>query len=162
MYYEGEGVVQDRGRAAELYQRACEGGDSQACSDLGFSYARGAGVTKDPARARKLYERACDSGVAPGCYNLYEREGVPEDFTLAAEVYEHRCENKDATGCYNLGYMHSEGQVAGPDALDFLRGRSNLAFVQSRAPTQARIVHRKTGHRRRPLGSPATSCFTVA
>ena len=163
-YYEGEGVAQDRARAAEFYEIACEGGDAMGCSDLGFSYARGEGVPKDLTRAMNLYERACDSGVAPaGCYNLYEGEGVPEDFTRAAEVYEQRCDGTDPTGCYNLGYMHSAGQVAGPDALDFLRGRSNLAFRRSVRQGVRRDLARAAEFFQRACdGGIASGCYQFA
>ena len=163
-YYEGEGVAQDRGRAAELYEIACEGGDAMGCSDLGFSYARGEGVPKDPTRAMNLYERACDSGIAPaGCFNLYEGEGVPEDFTRAAEVYERRCDDTDPTGCYNLGYMHFVGQVTGPDALDFLRGRSNLAFRRSVRQGVRRDLARAAEFFQRACdGGIASGCYQFA
>ena len=164
LYYEGEGVARDRRRAAELYEIACEGGDAAGCGDLGFSYARGEGVPKDLTRAKKLYERACESGVAPaGCYNLYEGEGVPEDFTRAAEVYEHRCENEDATGCYNLGYMYDFGQVARPDALDFVRGRVNLAFLQSeREGVRRDPVRAAEFYQRACDGGVASGCYQFA
>ena len=163
-YYEGEGVAQDRVRAAELYEIACEGGDAMGCSDLGFSYARGEGVPKDLARAMKLYERACDSGFAPaGCFNLYEGEGVPEDFTRAAEVYEQRCDDTDPTGCYNLGYMHFVGQVAGPDALDFVRGRVNLGFLESEGEGARRDPVRAAEFYQRACdGGLASGCFQFA
>ena len=163
-YYEGEGVAQDRVRAAEIYKIACEGGDAAACSDLGFSYARGEGVPKDPTRAMKLYERACDSGFAPaGCFNLYEGEGVPDDFTRAAEVYEQRCDDTDPTGCYNLGYMHFVGQVVGPDALDFVRGRVNLGFLDSEGEGARRDPVRAAEFYQRACdGGIASGCFQFA
>ena len=163
-YYEGEGVAQDRVRAAEIYEIACEGGDAAACSDLGFSYARGEGVPKDLTRAMKLYECACDSGFAPaGCFNLYEGEGVPEDFPRAAEVYEQRCDDTDPAGCYNLGYMHFVGQVAGPDALDFVRGRVNLGFLESEGEGARRDPVRAAEFYQRACdGGLASGCFQFA
>ena len=163
-YYEGEGVAQNRARAAELYEIACEGGDAMGCSDLGFSYARGEGVPKDLTRAMKLYERACDSGFAPaGCFNLYEGQGVPDDFTRAAEVYEQRCDDTDPTGCYNLGYMHFVGQVAGPDALDFVRGRVNLGFLESEGEGVRRDPVRAAEFYQRACdGGIASGCFQFA
>ena len=35
MYRQGRGVTQDLGRAAELYEKACDGGYAEACSKLG-------------------------------------------------------------------------------------------------------------------------------
>ena len=164
LYCEGEGVAQNRARAAEFYEIACEGGDTMGCSDLGFSYARGEGAPKDLTRAMNLYERACDSGVAPaGCYNLYEGEGVPEDFTRAAEVYEQRCDDTDATGCFNLGYMHFVGQVAGPDALDFVRGRVNLGFLESEGEgARQDPVRAAEFYQRACDGGIASGCFQFA
>ncbi|MBI1339496.1 TIR domain-containing protein, partial [bacterium] len=59
LYKNGQGVAQDFGRARELYQRACDGGEvAGGCFNLGLMYANGQGVAQDFSRARALYQKA--------------------------------------------------------------------------------------------------------
>ena len=90
-------------QAAELYHRACEGGDAQACNNLGASYADGAGVVKDLSRAIDLYRRACDAQNEYGCRNLatkYEYgSGVAKDLSRALTLYRTACDLKHEGAC---------------------------------------------------------------
>ncbi len=70
MYHDGEGVVKDLNRAADLFKRACDAGGSIGCLDLGTMYRRGEGVPKDRNRAADLFKKACEAGVNRGCENL--------------------------------------------------------------------------------------------
>jgi TPR repeat protein len=67
MYERGEGVARDDTRAAQLYQKACDGGYARGCFEFGRSYAAGRGVAKDEAFARQLFQKACDGGDMGGC-----------------------------------------------------------------------------------------------
>ena len=60
----------DYQKAAQLYQKACDGGDAGGCYNLGVLYADGQGVNQDYQKAAQLYQKTCDSGNAEGCYNL--------------------------------------------------------------------------------------------
>jgi hypothetical protein len=62
--------LEDDGRAALFYMKACDAGVAQDCNALGFLYESGRGVAKDEAKAAQLYEKACDGGSAKGCSNL--------------------------------------------------------------------------------------------
>jgi len=62
MYQLGESVAQDFERAVFVFQRGCEGGLPEACTNLAFMYETGSGVTQDPARAFGLYQAACEGG----------------------------------------------------------------------------------------------------
>jgi hypothetical protein len=57
-------------RSADLWLRACDGGDVTACVELGKVYAAGRGVRVDRERAAALYKRACDAGFQMGCDGL--------------------------------------------------------------------------------------------
>jgi hypothetical protein len=57
-------------RSADLWLRACDGGDYTACAELGKLYAAGRGVRADHERASILYRRACDAGLTMGCDGL--------------------------------------------------------------------------------------------
>jgi TPR repeat protein len=112
VYYLGELVAQDAGRAAALYQRACEGG--KGCVNLGFFYERGLGVDQDFARAAALYRGACAGGDLAGCKNLgvllTEGRGVPADLPGARALYRQVCDAGDAEGCNALGHMLLQGK----------------------------------------------------
>ncbi len=56
--------------AAKLYKKACDGGESSGCINLGIMYDKGKGVKQDYLTAAKLYKKACNGGDAFGCYNL--------------------------------------------------------------------------------------------
>src|SRR5512135_2388674 len=51
LYEKGGGGTIDYRRAADLYQRACVGGNATACDNLGFMYFTAKGVTVDDRRA---------------------------------------------------------------------------------------------------------------
>ena len=56
--------TRDEEEAARLYQKACDGGSSYGCSNLGFMYEHGkGGLAVDEVKAVGLYRPACDAGV---------------------------------------------------------------------------------------------------
>ncbi|MCI6564383.1 tetratricopeptide repeat protein, partial [Campylobacter sp.] len=57
-------------KAAELYKKACDGGNMSGCFNLGIMYANGNGVEKDLGKAVELFKKACDGGNMRGCHNL--------------------------------------------------------------------------------------------
>jgi hypothetical protein len=57
----------DDRRAAELYTKSCDGGDAEACYELGVLYDEAKGVAFDPARSAELFRKACDGGFARAC-----------------------------------------------------------------------------------------------
>lgn len=62
MYEQGQGVKQDKAKAASLYKKSCEHGHARACSDFGFMLLHDEGVKKDGARSARFYNKACDKG----------------------------------------------------------------------------------------------------
>jgi TPR repeat protein len=106
-------------QAAELYRKACDGGERKGCHDLGLMYYRGEGVPKDLNRAADLYKRACDAGGTGGCLDLglmYLRgEGVPKDPNRAAELYKRACDAGSPPGCTDLGIMYYRGEGVAKD-----------------------------------------------
>lgn len=74
-YENGTGAfIQDFGRAAKFYDRACVGGQLHSCTALGDLYEAGRGVPKDHAKATSLWKRACDPDLhrqdGNGCMRL--------------------------------------------------------------------------------------------
>ena len=113
-YSIGKGVAKDPNKAAQLYQKACDGGEMLGCRNLGYAYSIGKGVAKDPNKAAQLYQKACDGGEMGGCGNLanaYEKgDGVTKDLSKAAQLYEKACDGGDMRGCSNLAITYEEGR----------------------------------------------------
>jgi TPR repeat protein len=69
MYDSGVGVLQDKFKAVEFYQKACEGGYGVGCTNLGVMYANGEGVRQDKSKALEFYGNACNLKNEAGCKN---------------------------------------------------------------------------------------------
>jgi len=67
MYKNGEGVKQDYFKAAELYQKVCDGGYAEGCFKLGVRYIKGEGVNQNYKKAKELFGKSCDMGYQKGC-----------------------------------------------------------------------------------------------
>jgi TPR repeat protein len=114
------------GRAAPLYEQACNAGYSKACYSGGQAFSNGSyGATKDLARAAALYQKGCDAGDMASCYNggvaLSKGEGAAKDAARAAALFTKACETSVAkpakgledlqpTACYNLAIMYQRGE----------------------------------------------------
>lgn len=61
-YYRGDGVLQDKEKAAELYEEAANNGDVTAQYTLGYMYDKGDGIDKDRVKAVVWYEKAAEQG----------------------------------------------------------------------------------------------------
>ena len=61
-YYSGNGVAQDKEKAAELYEEAALNGDAVAQYTLGYMCDKGDGIDKDRVKAMFWYEKAADQG----------------------------------------------------------------------------------------------------
>ena len=106
----GDGVPQDKAKAAQLHHRACDGAEASSCFNLGLMYTNGQGVAKDKVKAAEfyhkaaqLYQKARDSGEARSCYNLGvaydDGQGAPEDKARAAQFFEKACTGGIPAGC---------------------------------------------------------------
>jgi hypothetical protein len=108
MYQLGESVAQDFERAVFVFQRGCEGGLPEACTNLAFMYETGSGVTQDPARAFGLYQAACEGGEMLAC------RGVLMGGQWGTEVGE-RFSKSGQIGDTETGVALSEAIIELPD-----------------------------------------------
>jgi hypothetical protein len=99
-------VPSDPSLALRSFERACQGGGAEACSNLGALYEAGVGVRSNLSDAVRLYEQACTGGAALGCSNLgalYARgKGVGRDASEAQRLFSLSCDTGSAAGCRNL------------------------------------------------------------
>ncbi|MFO0606405.1 MAG: SEL1-like repeat protein [Polyangiales bacterium] len=92
----GNDNPQDFDCARANYERACEGGYLESCSNLGILHDAGLGTARDPARAVALYRRACGGDVPVACNRLAEHlaagGGVARDADRAVALYRTTCD----------------------------------------------------------------------
>ena len=69
-YQDGEGVAADLGKAAALYQRACDANEGDACESLGDMYWYGIGFKEDQVKGKALLKKGCDLGSRWACQRL--------------------------------------------------------------------------------------------
>jgi Sel1 repeat len=99
MYANGEGVTQDKARAAQLFQQACDGGDVDGCRDLGLMYHRGDGVPQDKAKATRLFQRAA---------RIVRERCAPNEWTRSCiyRIEDHVFEESHLVGLAQHGDTH--------------------------------------------------------
>ncbi len=62
MYYNGEGIKQNKQEAIKWYKKSAEQGSAKAQCNLGYMYESGDGVTIDKEEAKKWYKKSADQG----------------------------------------------------------------------------------------------------
>jgi len=86
-YYNGDGVEQNFGKAAQYFLKAAEAGHVGAQYNLGIMNYTGQTGGQDFANAAKWFERAASKGHTQAQYNLgflyYEGKGVAQDLKTA-------------------------------------------------------------------------------
>lgn len=94
--------------------KACDGGDANACSQLGYLYAYGRDgkVLVNAPLAAAAYEKGCNLGHAGACGTLgmsyAAGTGVPQDREKGIALVDKACTMKDAHYCFSLAVMHGE------------------------------------------------------
>jgi len=113
MYYEGDGVEEDKERARQLWEKAAEKGVPEAMFNLGSIYDKGDGVEEDKERARRWWEKAAEKGVPEAMFNLgvmyLEGDGVEEDKERARRWWEKAAEKGYPEAMFNLGLIYDKG-----------------------------------------------------
>lgn len=57
-------------KAAELFEKVCQEGNLNGCSNLGYLHDQGYGVRQNYEKAVELYTKACDGKIGLACFNL--------------------------------------------------------------------------------------------
>ena len=115
MYVAGRGVPRDLGRAAEMYERACDGGMPDVCNTLGEIHERSGDLEGGMARATELYQKACDGGSSAGCLNLGLVFAAREEKAKAVALYERSCAGGWAAGCHQLAVCYEQADGVARD-----------------------------------------------
>ena len=126
-YERGQEVVQDSGRAAQLYRKACDSANAIGCHNLAVLYEHGEGVEQNHVLAARLYRQACEGGSPYGCTGLatsyHLGQGVDQDYSAASTIYRQACDRDQSLACGNLGTLLVDG-----DGLprDLINGAASL------------------------------------
>jgi TPR repeat protein len=132
MLWNGDGVAQDRDRAAELCRgriagwrtRAAHGDDvAQFC--LRWCYNKGIGVDEDHGEAVRLSHLAAEQGHVTAQYNLgvfYANGlGVAQDHVEAVRILRLAAEQGDAAAQCRLGLCYDNGTGVDQDEVEAVR-----------------------------------------
>ena len=135
------GRTKNDAAALLLFEAACDLGDADGCSGLGFMHHRGRGVPRSFERAAALFEQACEAGSARGCSNLgfvtEWGQGVEVDYAATQQLYRRSCDADFSAGCANLGTVFEFGKGVPRD-----KDKAIAAYRQALAldPKQARAL----------------------
>lgn len=107
----------------ETERKECDGGNANACNNLGLMYLWGDGIETDSEKGVSYVQRACDSGSALACSNLAGwyfsgSEGLEKDPKKAVALVQKACDGGEYKECSRLGrlYLYGDGGVEQDDA----------------------------------------------
>jgi TPR repeat protein len=100
MYFNGEGVAQDKQKGIAYDLKAADAGDADAQYTLGVIYETGDGVAADASEAARFYRMAADQGYTDAQYDLGRiysgGAGLPADKEKAAHWFRKAADQDDA------------------------------------------------------------------
>lgn len=114
-YRNGDGVPLDKVKAAELYRKAADMGDSYSQYDLAFMLDSGEGIEVDHEEAEKYFRLSADQGDTDACLCiggiLFEKGQYKdaEQYFLSAAMKE------DVKAQYNMGLLYMGEYLGEPD-----------------------------------------------
>ena len=106
-------------QAAQLFEKACNGGQDQACLNLSKFYKHGTGVKQNSNKADELFKKGienrqkeCNSKKMDACERLADAYYEENDFNHATPLYEKVCNHSgNPRSCQNAAaaYLTEEG-----------------------------------------------------
>ena len=109
MHATGDGASKDAAKAAQLFEKACAGGDIPGCVNQGRMHADGTGVAKDEAKASELFDKACADGSAEACGFLGSILLANKDTGKAAEKLKLGCDGGYDKSCGHAARLYATG-----------------------------------------------------
>tara|TARA_R110002049_G_scaffold44333_3_gene129873 strand:+ start:119810 stop:121054 length:1245 start_codon:yes stop_codon:yes gene_type:complete len=115
-YHNGDGVLADYAKAAELFSQAAQQGHTGAQNHLARYYFEGLGVAQDRAKALQLLEQAASDGTPQHLFDLalvLEKDAAT--VARAAELYAQAVEAGHPDAPVNLGVLYQNGMGVAQD-----------------------------------------------
>jgi uncharacterized protein len=101
-------------KAEELFIKACERGNSNACYNLAITYVKDLTAVQNYFNAALLFKKACNNGLKEACFGLgtlYENgKGVIQNVSKAATFYKLACDKGHTTACNDLAVKYMTGK----------------------------------------------------
>jgi len=172
--------------AFQMYTKACDGGDSNSCANVGLMYAIGKGVEKNTQKAKEILRMACSKDAeSMACINLkyvnnhnrgsyvwmHGEKGTLTSDHQPVKVHAKACEKGSARDCIEAGFCYEVGDLAKKDtkkAIEFYKracelnlsiGCSNTAilYVKNQNFTKSREFFKKACN-----NNDAKACHSLA
>jgi TPR repeat protein len=98
VYQLGAGLTESSSKAADLFQKACEGGDGEGCVELSR-------LLKDTEAAEKLLQKACELQSLQGCTMLAKGKAQEKEVLAQACLggLVEACKGEELIGAWSLG-----------------------------------------------------------
>jgi hypothetical protein len=110
-------------RGMALYERACDLGSSQACSNWALHAGSSAATRQNPDEMIARFDRACAAGGGPAClalsqlFDAHEDKPLRDDPKAANDALQRGCNLLDRDSCQTLGFHYEYGFGVEPDPL---------------------------------------------
>lgn len=110
-------------RGMALYERACDLGFAQACTNFALHAGSSEAARQDPEALIARFDRACTLGDGSACFALaalfdsHESKPLRDDPVRANEALLRGCNQLDRDSCSNLGFHYEYGFGVEPDSL---------------------------------------------
>ncbi len=159
-YLYGIDVRQSDVKAAGLFRKASDLGNSVAQWYLGWMYDNGIGVPQSDVDAVKWYRKAADQGLADAqnCLGwMYDNgRGVSQSYAEAVKWYRKAADQGFALAEYNLGKMYLNGRgvrQSDAEAVKWFKKASDQGYVEATNDPQQPISHNEPNIRTTAQGS---------
>jgi len=147
MYYTGEGVNRDYGKAVEWFRKAAAQGNADAQYNLAVAYAFGEGVEQDYKQAADWYRKAAEQGHAVARYSLglsyTYGEGVEQDYEQALRWFESAAGQDYAAA--------QEAAASLREAMAGASGKPTQTAPETALQTEAKTIPESAGKKSRLL-----------
>lgn len=133
LYLEGNAVLRDYERGAELVCEAADQGNANGQFNCGIAYKNGQGVAQSDADAVKYWQAASDQGniAASNMLGLALKtgEGIDVDAAKAVELFSTTAEKGNALGLFELALARATGEGIEADMTEAYKW-ANLAAAR--------------------------------
>lgn len=160
-----ESAIEDGRR--ELYLKACQAKDAEACAKVGLIYACGSGVVANGEAAVSFLDRACRAGFEEGCFAegvlLVDGTLVPRDVPRGVGVLDRGCERKVGKACEIAGVLRmateaSDVQRHGVEQLEAACAHGAAGGCYNRAVAELKGLGGATKDPARTFGFAKRAC----
>lgn len=113
------GLTENANTAMDYFEKSCDIGDSEGCSNIADGYYFGEGRVQNYRSAAPLYYKACEGSVTASCIKLFimhrDGKGVEKNTRLSLFYALKACDLGDKEGCMRVGWYYTDRTVGQQD-----------------------------------------------